>query len=326
MSEFSIIRRLIQMSGPMPGDVVAGPGDDCAVVSTGGPRGRLVLTTDAMVEGVHFVKDSLSPGQLGRRAISVALSDIAAMGGSPSWALVSCGLDPEAWPEERALSLLGGMKNRLEEFGAAIIGGNLTRSERLFVSVTAGGYCPGHPMMRSGARPGDLLVVTGELGGAALGIDLVRAGAFRPDHPLVARHADPPARIREGMMLRHLARACIDVSDGLLQDLGHLLEASGVGAVVEAAALPLAAAGSPEFSHERRLRAALAGGEDYELLAAVPPGEDDGIAGIEEATGTTLTVIGRLTERRGTLEVLDASGKPMDLPERLGWDHFRGEP
>ncbi len=306
----------------MPSEVALGPGDDTAVLLTERMERMLLLTTDDMVEGVHFMENTLSPRQLGRRCISVTLSDIAAMGGDPAWALVSCGMDPDRWPEERALELFEGMKERLAEFQAAIIGGNLTRSEKFFVSVTAGGYCRHEPMKRSGARPGDLLAVTGTLGGARLGLDLLMKGHKREDSALIDFHVDPPARIREGRMLREFAHACIDISDGLLQDLGHMLEESKVGAVVEAAALPHPSGGKIPVGEQERMLAALTGGEDYELLAAVPSDGIERLEAVESATSTPLTVIGRITGEAGRIEVLDGGGQAMNVARPSGWDHF----
>lgn len=324
MGEFSIIRRLMETSPEMPGEVLVGPGDDAAVIS-GGAYGdnHHILTVDAMVEGVHFLKDTLTPYQTGRRSITVAVSDIAAMGGKPAWALVSCGLNESEWPEERVLELVRGMRERLEEFGAVIIGGNLTRSEQFFISTTAGGICSSEPMRRKGARPGDLIVVSGVPGGASIGLNLVREGKRTEDHPLVNRHVDPPARVREGLLLRGAAHACIDISDGLLQDLGHILNESGVGAILEAGRIPLPDTEGLPLTEESRLHAALTGGEDYELLAAIPPKKEKRIEEIASQTGTVLTVIGRCSDAAGEIKMIDKNGNAMTLPSASGWDHFR---
>jgi thiamine-monophosphate kinase len=310
----------------MPAEVVAGPGDDAAVIAVDRLQGtRLLLTVDAMVEGVHFAAGSMTPRQIGRRSISVALSDIAAMGASPSWVLVSLGLGGKsAWPEENVLELARGMKQRLDELGGAIVGGNLSRCGSFFISVTAAGTCTGEPMRRSGARPGDLIVVTGSLGGARQGLELLAQGKVPADHTLALRHIDPPARIAEGLGLREFAHACIDVSDGLIQDLGHILEASGVGAVVETSAIPLPDAdGAAGLREEDLLEAALAGGEDYELIAAVDPGEAGRLAQLEASTSTRFTAIGTFTSRAGELKGIDKNGIERNLSEAAGWDHFK---
>jgi thiamine-monophosphate kinase len=322
MGEFSLIRRLRLAGGALPPEIELGPGDDAAVLLTERMGRRLLLTVDDMVEGVHFIENTLTPRQLGRRCISVALSDIAAMGGDPAWALAACGLDPAKWPDDRAMELFAGMKERLDEFQAALVGGNLTRSERLFLSVTAGGYCGDEPMKRSGARPGDLLVVTGSLGGARLGLDLLLRGRRPGDSALIDRHVDPPARIGEGRMLRDVAHACIDISDGLLQDLGHLVDQSGAGAVVESASLPLPDGRDGSFGEQESILAALTGGEDYELLAAVPADRAERLEAIRSATSTPLSVIGKITDGAGRIDVLDDKGAIMQVTRPTGWDHF----
>lgn len=326
MSEFSIIAALRELFSGMPAEVVRGPGDDAAVIALDRLGGtRLLLTVDAMVEGVHFAAGTLTPRQIGRRSVSAALSDIAAMGAAPSWVLVSLGLGGRsAWPEEDVLELARGMKQRLDELGGAVIGGNLSRSGAFFVSITAAGTCTGEPMTRSGAMPGDLIVVTGSLGGARLGLELLAKGKIPADHPLALRHIDPPARIAEGLLLREFAHACIDVSDGLVQDLGHVLEESGVGAVLRTGALPVPqAGGAAGLREEDILEAALAGGEDYELVAAVGPGDAGRLAQLMARTSTDFTVIGTFTPRAGELKGVDKNGAEIILPEAAGWDHFR---
>lgn len=215
------------------------------------------------------------------------------------------------------------MKARLDELGAAIIGGNLARSDRFFISVTAAGTCVGEPMRRSGAHPGDLAVVTGALGGARVGLELMKNRKIISDHPLARRHIAPPVRIEEGILLREIASACIDISDGLLQDLGHIVEESGVGATIEAEKIPLVA-GEAGISREEALLAALTGGEDYELLAAVPPESLGRIDEIERKTGTPFTVIGKFTHEKHEIRAIDKNGEEIILPESKGWDHFAG--
>jgi len=327
MREFHVIDRIRRSQGALPRWVLAGPGDDAAVLAPGGGGGgkaRLLVTVDAMVEGVHFDAGALPPAAIGRRCAAAALSDIAAMGGEARWAVVSCGVPRRGrWTEGRLLELTRGIEEGLARWGAALVGGNLASSAAFFVSMTVGGSCAGAPMLRSGARPGDLVAVTGELGGAALGLELLRAGRRR--HPLARRHAAPEARIEEGRRARPHASACIDVSDGFLQDLAHLLEESGVGAVVEAERLPLP---SPlprgrRFAPGRVLHAALAGGEDYELLLTVPPARR---RAVEKAFGrggvVPLAFVGEITGRRGVLKVVDKNGRDVRVPRRYGWDHF----
>ena len=309
--------------GPGGDDILVGPGDDTAVLSTDGFKGAsLLMTVDTMVESAHFVRDSLTPRQLGRKCIAAAVSDIAAMGGKPLWVLVSCGLDHAQWPEERIEELARGMKERLDELGAALVGGNLARSDVFFVSVTVAGQCRGRPLLRCGAAEGDLIAVTGSLGGARIGRRLLEKER-KPGHSAVKPYSDPPARIQEGLGLRKIAHACIDISDGLLIDLGHMLRASGVGAVLEADRIPLpdCAGLDPELDGDVFL-AALSGGEDYELLAAVPPDSAPKLERLSSDTGTPITVIGKITPNPGEIKMLDAQGNEIPLPQDVGWDHF----
>ena len=324
MSEFSIIDRLKQLCGPGGDDILVGPGDDTAVLSADRLKdGNLLMTVDTMVESAHFDRDSLTPHQLGRKCIATAVSDIAAMGGKPLWVLVSCGLDGSQWPEDRIMELARGMKERLDELGAGLVGGNLARSDVFFVSVTVAGLCIGRPMKRSGAAEGDLIAVTGSLGGARIGRRLLEKER-RPDHPAVKRYIDPPARIEEGLGLREIAHACIDISDGLLIDLGHVLRASSAGAVLEADSIPLPdCSGLDPALDEDIFLAALSGGEDYELLAAIPPDSAPKLKEISSNTGTPITVIGKITPIAGEIIMLDAEDNEIPLPQDVGWDHFK---
>jgi thiamine-monophosphate kinase len=300
MGEFEIIEAIRSLLGEPPGDVVVGPGDDCAVVRCG--SALLLLTDDAMVEDVHFRRALIDPRALGRRAISVAVSDIAAMGGTPRWVLASVGAPPGAG--DTLVEMAAGMAARCAELGATLVGGNLARSASLQISVTAAGTVDGEPLLRSGAVPGDLLALTGPVGGAALGLTRLLAG---DESPLAGMWRDPPTRVEAGWSLLGRAHAAIDVSDGLLQDLGHVMEASGVGARIELARLPLApgcVAPGP----------ALGGGEDYELLVAIPPDALDGLA-------CDLVVCGSFTETGTGLVLVHEDGSEEEADPR-GWDHF----
>lgn len=325
MDEFSIIRRLRELAGPMPDGVETGPGDDAAVMSPVRREGetRLLVSVDAMVEGVHFREGFFTPRALGRRSITIAFSDIAAMGGRPAWAVASCGLPASRWPEERILELARGMKDGLDEAGAPLVGGNLASSDVTFVSVTAGGHCDGTPLTRSGAEAGDLIVLTGTVGGAGIGLDLMKDGKRHGDHPLIDRYTNPPSRIKEGISLLRIARACIDISDGLLQDLGHVLEGSGVGAELYADRIPLPDAGGLFLSGDDLLDAALTGGEDYELLAAVPPGKTDELDALRAETGTSFSIIGTFIAGEGRIDIRGPDGKKIRAPAAGGWNHFK---
>jgi thiamine-monophosphate kinase len=257
-----------------------------------------------MVQDVHFRPSIIDHRSLGRRAVSVAVSDIAAMGGTPRWVLASVGAPPGRG--DALVELAAGMAGRCAELGATLVGGNLARSGSLHISITVAGIVDGEPLLRSGARPGDLLALTGPVGGAALGLQQLLAGE---QAPLAGMWRDPPTRVQEGRALRPVAHAAIDVSDGLLQDLGHVMEASGVGARLELARLPLP-------SGQEALTPALAGGEDYELLVAIAPGD------LQEA-GLALHVCGAFTEPDPGLVLVHEDGSEERVDPR-GWDHFGG--
>ncbi|NGP52929.1 thiamine-phosphate kinase [Thioalkalivibrio sp. XN8] len=304
-----MIRRLTRAVPCRRPDVVLGPGDDAAVLRP--PPGMdLVQTIDTCLEGVHFPA-GLDPADLGWRALAVNLSDLAAMGAEPAWGLLSLAL-PEA--DERWLDgFARGVAALASEAGLDLVGGDMVRGP-LAVSFALTGFVPaGAALRRSGARAGDEIWVTGPLGGGAGGLaawqrgDRARARAFlRPEPCLVA-----------GRGLRGLASAAIDVSDGLLQDLGHVLEASGAGAVLELERLPVhpAAVGADPVAM------ALGGGDDYQLCFTMPPEKRDALlAAAADWTGAPVC-IGRVRAEPGI--ELRRDGEPVPLPP-AGWDHFRG--
>jgi thiamine-monophosphate kinase len=321
------IRKML--SGEQPG-VVLGIGDDAAVVEASGAQ--QVLTTDMLVEGVHFERGAISARDLGAKSIVVNVSDLAAMAASPRYALVSIGLAPEvdaAWVVE----LYGGMRAACDEYALSIVGGDTNRSDAVVVSVTVlGEVAPGRMVARSGAQPGDAIVVTGSLGAAAGGLALSRAepssaaaALSRPwGRELLGALARPLARVGEGQTLAQAgATAMIDLSDGLAKDLSRLCAESGVGARVELPRVPVAEAliGGADQLGLDALALALGGGEDYELLAAIDVTHlERARSELDERFGTPLTDIGVLTEGREILAV-DAGGRTSPLEPR-GWDHF----
>lgn len=306
------IRRVLSGAGP---DVIVPVGDDAAVVRPG--SGDIVLTTDALVEGAHFLRTSTTPRDLGAKAIAVNVSDVAAMGGSPRFALCALTLSDEvdaAWTME----LLGGMREACDGYACTLVGGNLARGPEVTIAVTVTGeVAPGRAVTRSGARPGDRIVVTGELGSAAAGHRIQRLRRRWDDADLSAiHHADRPvARVGEGQVLaRHGATAMIDVSDGLTLDLSRICEASGVGAEFRIADLP---AGPRALPQE-----VLGGGEDYELIATLPDPVAVSAAGQElaESYGVPLTEIGVVVDGGGLTAVgVDGARRLVDPS---GWDHF----
>jgi thiamine-monophosphate kinase len=312
--EFELIdlfTRRMPVRGP---GVVTGIGDDAAVLRA--PRGELlVATVDAVMEGVHF-GPGFTPADVGWKALAVNLSDVAAMGARPLWALVGLATPPGEDPA-RLAGVGRGLAACARAAGVTVVGGNVTSADRLSLTVTVLGSARAADILRrGGARPGDLLVVSGTLGDAALGLEPGAAAS------LVRRQRRPVARLALGRALGGLARAAIDVSDGLVQDLGHLCEASGVGAVVEVERLPLSRAARAALrGRDDRWDLPLAGGEDYELLAAVPPGRLAAVRAAARRARTPLAVVGRFERGRG-VRVVKGGGEPV-LLRRAGWDHLR---
>jgi len=284
------------------GEQLSPAGDDCALVSVGGIP--LAISTDATVEGTHFRQGWLSPAELGWRAASAALSDLAAVAATPAGVLVSLGVSTE-WPEEMVVELMAGVGEAAAAVGATVWGGDLVSSERLVIDVTVLGRADS-AVRRRGAVPGDGLWVTGELGAPAAALAAWSAGV-EPDGDARERFARPRPRIAEARWLRERgATAMIDLSDGLFGDAGHLAAASDVRAVIERELVPVhPAAGRPER--------ALAGGEEYELLAALPPdfGPDDAVA-FAAAHGLPLTRVGHIESGSGV--ALLAGGAPAEPP------------
>jgi thiamine-monophosphate kinase len=267
-----MVERIRSVAGQGDG-VLVGIGDDAAVLEDG-----LVVSSDMLVDGVHFRRAVLGPREIGARAAAVNLSDLAAMGARPVCLIVSLGL-PEGF------DALDELTAGLASHDVALAGGDLSRAGSLTIAVTAVGRAE-RPVLRSGGRPGDVLAVTGTLGGQAA------SGYTAPVTP----------RLEEGARLAGLARAMIDLSDGIAGDVPRLARASGCGARVWLDRLPRAPGATVEQ--------AAAGGEDYELLAALAPGT---------AMPAWLTAVGELTDG-DAVELLDASGEPVELS---GWDHFR---
>ena len=305
------IRRVLSGAGA---EVRVGVGDDAAVLAPTG--GELVVTTDVLVDGVHFVGRPTGARDVGYKAIVVNVSDIAAMGASPRSAVCALVLPPgveAGW----VMELFGGMREACDEYALWLVGGDLSRGRDATIAVTVTGeVAPGKAVRRSGARPGDRVVVTGELGGSAAGLRLSDAATTNEQQvALVRRHLRPTARVGEGGVLAaHGATAMMDVSDGLAIDLSRLTRASHVGAKVVIGDVPVAAGAT--------LDDALGGGEDYELLATLPgDGALEAARGeLKEGFGVPLTEIGRIVAGEG-LTAIEPDGTERPL-EPTGWDHF----
>lgn len=319
MAEFELIELLRQRCAPARADVHLGIGDDAAVVAV--PAGNeLVVCTDTLVAGVHFPLDT-DAADIGWKALAVNLSDLAAMGATPAWATLALTL-PSA-DAEFVARFADGFFELARRHDVALIGGDTTRGP-LTISVTAHGFVPaGKALRRDGARAGDFVFVSGTPGDAAAGLRCL--GERAADHgearaALLARLNRPQPRIATGLLLRDLAGACIDVSDGLVADLGHVAAGSQVGIEIDAASLPASAALQECFDAQTRLPLQLAGGDDYELAFTVASSRIEELHAVLANGEVRATCIGRVVEGSG-VRVFDADGRPLSMP-RGGWEHF----
>lgn len=309
MNEFDVIRRLSERLPAPPPEVIVPIGDDCAVLRFG--EALWAAAADMLVSGRHF-KEWAAPEDVGYKAVAVNVSDIAAMGGIPRFVLVSGGANDA----ETTLRCMEGVLEACEEFGAYPLGGDTTGAAVLTVNVSILGQLADAPVLRSGARPGDLLAVTGELGASAAGLLLLENGDTEPER-LIRKHLRPEPRVAAGRAAAQLGvNAMIDLSDGLASDVRHLCERSGVGCRLDLGLLPIAgdtreylrsAGQDPEIL-------AATGGEDYELLVAAPREVVQAMAAESEVP---VTVIGEVTDG-GVVFMRDG-----EMLEHLsGWDHF----
>lgn len=322
LGEFGLIG-LISRKVPAAPTVPVGIGDDAAAFQWHNGSIGLV-TTDMLVEAVHFDLSFCDPVRLGRKTLAVNLSDIAAMGGNPSCFLLSLAL-PETISVNFIDEFTTGMLRLAAEFGVTLIGGDTCASRGgLVISVTLyGEQEPGKIVRRSGARPGDLIFVTGTLGDSALGLELLRKG--HREGYCIDRHLDPSPRVREGRALAEagLPTAMIDVSDGLLSDLGHVVRSSGVGARLHLEKIPCSQefASLLESTANEGYALALGGGEDYELLFTAPSHRRNEIITLLSNYGTPVTEIGEITANHGIV-VLSPEGEAVSIL-KPGYDHFR---
>ncbi len=306
-SEFEIIRKYFDR--PTRGAVL-GVGDDAALLRPHAGM-ELAVSTDLLLEGRHF-RAGADPRKLGHKALAVNLSDMAAMGAAPRWATLAVSLPAadEAW----LAGFASGFFALAERFGVELIGGDTARGPLSICVTILGEVPPGLALLRTGAAPGDDIWVSGELGGAALGL-------ARPEIAAAARRLDEPEpRVELGERLRGLANSAIDVSDGFAQDLGHILQRSGVGAVVEYALLPKASDLEKIADGKMQARCVLAGGDDYELVFTSRQEHRAGIEALSKQLGLPLSRVGSVQKGEPKLQVLDRSGKPIE-GER-GFDHF----
>jgi thiamine-monophosphate kinase len=321
LGEFGLIERLTSVVGAEArGDLILGIGDDAAAWRVGE---QLVLaTTDTLVEGVHFLPEFAPWADVGWKALAVNVSDIAAMGGEPLFALVTLALPLET-EVSFAEELYGGMMECAREYGVVVAGGDIVRAPQISVTVALIGRAQkreGEPLLmrRAGAKAGDVIAVTGTLGDSAAGLWRLRKGAAEED-ALVLAHLRPLPRLAEAQEAARAGVMCaIDVSDGLMQDLGHICERSDLGAEIREEALPLSddlRAAYPEDA----IALAVSGGEDYELLIT---GDEGTVERVAQAISPALTVIGRMVESpRHKPRLLDSAGNELAVAVH-GWDHL----
>ncbi|MGI2065466.1 thiamine-phosphate kinase [Shewanella sp. MF08487] len=318
MKEFQLIECYFSNRGPTRRDVKLGIGDDCALVQPAENK-SIAISCDTLVENVHFFPD-MPPAALGYKALAVNLSDLAAMGAEPAWMTLALTL-PDV--DETWLSGFSeGLFEAADYYGIALIGGDTTRGPRA-INITVHGQVPqGKALTRHGAKAGDWIYVTGTLGDSALGLDIIR-GAQQASAEnkafLVNRHYCPTPRVLAGQALRSLASSAIDLSDGLISDISHILKAAAVGAIVDVNCIPLSQAMRETVSEEQALGYALTGGEDYELLFTVPESQKGALETTLNHTGTKFVRVGQICA--GSKLKLQLNGEPF-TPPYYGFEHF----
>ncbi|MGB9866992.1 MAG: thiamine-phosphate kinase [Bacillota bacterium] len=324
--EFGLIRAIRERVEERLG-VIKGIGDDAAILQP--PQGEMLLTIDMLIEGVHFDLRYFDAFRLGRKCIGVSLSDIAAMGGRSLYSVVSLGLR-EGLGREFVLELYRGMEDQASRWQVSIVGGDTVKSPGpLVIDVAVVGE-GARPLTRGGARPGQHIGVTGHLGLSAAGLGLLQRGVdpqrcLPHEAEAIRRHLEPVPRCEAGLALAGIegVTACIDISDGLSSEVNHICDESKVGAVIEAERLPICTAAHRVAAHlgVDALELALSGGEDYELLFTFDPEAEEEVIEALSATGTPMTVIGKVLEQgQGRWLVKDSHRRPLLM---TGFDHFR---
>ena len=330
MGEFDLIRRHFQHA-LQPAGVALGNGDDAALLAPA-PGCHLAVSTDMLVEGRHFLP-TVDPRALGHKALAVNLSDLAAMGARPLACTLALALPraDDAW----LAALAAGLLALADAHGCALVGGDTTAGP-LNLCLTVMGEVPvGQALRRDAARPGDDVYVSGQLGDARLALEVFRGRCEVPAATFARarrRMEWPQPRVALGLALRGVARACADVSDGLLGDLGHILRASGVGARIDAETLMQSAAVSDDvraLPKPLALTCVLAGGDDYELVFSAPAAAREAVQAAAQAAGVAVTRIGAIEEpaagAAGSARLVDAQGRPYRVPDGAhlaGFDHF----
>ncbi|MCL5124412.1 MAG: thiamine-phosphate kinase [Deltaproteobacteria bacterium] len=328
IGEFGFIDRIEPLCKVHSANIVRGIGDDCAVISVS-PELNLLITTDLLVERVHFLLDWQGPDTLGAKALAVNLSDIAACGGTPKEAFVSIAV-PDHLEINWLENFYKGMADLADKFKVSILGGDTTRSlTDLVINVAVTGLSrSGETLLRRSAQPRDVIAVTGSLGDSAAGLELLRNSLEVPETvatPLIKAHLSPSPHLLQGQMLAKsgACNAAIDISDGLSSDLNHICKQSGLGATIFEEKLPISKA---LRQLARRLSVdpidwIINGGEDYVLLAAIKPDKYEELAQKALIEGYQLTEIGRFESTVG-INLVRVSGEILPVMPS-GWDHFR---
>lgn len=324
MNEFSLIKRYFADSSFVRKDVHIGIGDDAAVTSIP-EKQLLVTTTDTLLEGVHFLPNT-APADIVHKAVAANLSDLAAMGAEPSWLSLSLSIPElnETWLNEFSNEL----GNLTEYFSVQLIGGDTVKGP-LGLTITAQGFVPeDSTLTRSGANSGDWLYVTGSLGDAGAGLDILQnklsvADTTAKDY-LIERHHRPSPRVLAGTVLRRVASSCIDISDGLLQDVMHLANASNTGVLIHLEKLPISEhLGKNVKDLEQALKYACVAGDDYELLFTVPEEQRTTLETALDSYAIAHTCIGQMTGASGKLDLrLQEQPYNIDYADKLGFTHF----
>lgn len=315
LGEFDLIRRFFAAGSRRHPDTRLGIGDDCALLSPT-PGMELAVTTDTLVAGVHFLPE-VDPETLGHKALAVNLSDLAAMGAEPAWCTLALTLP--SVDEDWLKAFARGFFALAERHGIELVGGDTTRGP-LAITLQAMGKIPqGQALRRSGASVGDHVYVSGPLGGAGLGLRMRQGSVSPPDEMAFAALDRPEPRLELGVRLRGLASACIDISDGLAADLGHLLAASRVGAEVDSERIPVMAAVSRYSRATGDVSLPLTAGDDYELCFTAPPGRRNAVDQLLTRLGLQGAVVGTIVASTGLR--IHRHGKLLDLATQ-GYEHF----
>ena len=318
MSEFSLIENWFSHVGEVRGDVALGVGDDAAIINIAGQQ--ICISVDTLIAGVHFPMGT-SAQDIAYKSLAVNLSDMAAMGARPAWATLALSLTEEqddAWLRDFSKTL----DSLAQQFGVQLVGGDTTRSEVLTLSIQIMGHVEDNrPLLRRQAKPGDAIYVTGSIGDAGIGLQKVLAEQAGAADYFVQRLNRPSPRVYESLTLKQYINAAIDISDGLIADLGHILESSKCGASIELEKIPLSSEVKANPEAYGGYATLLTSGDDYELCFTVSAEREKPLKELAAEKNIVIHYIGRIEKEMG-LRCLDASGKTIDF-DRTGYDHFR---